>query len=52
MKFTRGRGGQVHIFFKDLHSEEVSEGGGGALPEVLPAQVVLLRGLHGATLKQ
>ena len=34
---------------KDLHTEEVSEGGGGALPEVLPAEVVLLRSLHCAT---
>ena len=31
---------------KDLHIEEVSEGGGRALPEVLPAEVVLLRSLH------
>ena len=36
---------------KDLHTEEVSEGGGCALPEVLPAQVVLLRSLHCTTLK-
>jgi len=34
---------------KLLHTEEVSEGGGGALPEVLPAEVVLLRSLHCAT---
>ena len=36
---------------KHLHSEKVSEGWGGALPEVLPAQVVLLRGLHGEPLR-
>ena len=41
----------VNPIWKHLHTEEVSEGGGGALPEVLPAQVVLLRSLHVATLK-
>ena len=54
----RGQGGgsegreQLHfknLIKKDLHTEEVSEGGGGALPEVLPAEVVLLRSLHCAT---